>query len=985
MGRSWRVRWLLLVAIGLVATLGQMPLAEGQVPTSSVGTTIEQCKNGTSGVGDCTGSAWITGNLNGQKALYSEGDFVPFRTIITGLTNGTDYTLRIGYDAVEDGLHAYDYLGSYDASEAPGQQIVPCDGVAGTLGPHRCGIGVPGPPSTLAVPTDADTSMPSGGQRPGLFSAWGGRLTTAAYVAPTPIDVTTTGTVEREIDVTFTAEGNTVVLAWGGHLASNLDWGAGETFLGNHSGSSFHMRLHSINGASTGHQDLSINADVVAPAPSSFTTLVRPSTVAVGDSVTDVAVLSGPSGVPAGSVAFFVCFDAATPPDCTKGGVPAAQSPIVVSRRRRGQPRFRNTGLASAQFVPDTPGFHCFRAEYTPAAGVPYSPTSHTDPATECFQATVPTMLSVIKICDPTDDDGHFNLLMDGALALADATCGSGTGPQTVSAGRHTVGETAGTGTSLGDYVTTIGGDCSTNGSITLAPGQSGSCTITNARKTPSVPTATLTVNKVCEPASDTGRFDLYIDAMRFPDVTCGDGTGPVTLPVGTYTVSEQAGSDTQLDDYTTVIGGDCADDGSVTLAADESKTCTITNTRVAVPTTTLTVDKECLPADDPGHFDLMIDGETAGTGADVGCGGTTGEVKVDPGLHTVDESGEGGTDLGDYTTFVGGDCTANGVALLAEGDHQTCTIMNVRLGQPFALLTVNKICVPDSDDGLFDLSIDRHDATDQPCGGGLGPIAVTVGKHQVGETAGTDTNLADYTASIGGDCASDGSITLAAGQSAICSITNVRKAPTPTPTPTATIAVKKICVPATNPRRFTLRLDQQLLPAMACGQGTGPMTVATGIHTVVELRVRTDPANFKTVIGGDCAANGTITLAAGEHGTCTVTNTAVRPVGPERPPTICNRVTVTPTTLIVGRTSRIRVRVKGGGRGVLGARVTLTGDHVFRRRFTRENGTVRILVRPTRAGIVTVATQRQFGCHKPPRDPLTAVTLKPKRPAVTG
>src|SRR5215471_11730592 len=105
------------VLVFLVA-LGAVVLPAGaQVPRANIGVSIEQCENQTSGIGDCTGSAWITGDLNAQHSLYKEGDFVPFRAEITNLTAGTTYTLRIGYDALESGLHAYDYLGSVDASE----------------------------------------------------------------------------------------------------------------------------------------------------------------------------------------------------------------------------------------------------------------------------------------------------------------------------------------------------------------------------------------------------------------------------------------------------------------------------------------------------------------------------------------------------------------------------------------------------------------------------------------------------------------------------------------------------------------------------------------------------------------------------------------------------------------------------------------------------------------------------------------------------
>jgi hypothetical protein len=153
---------------------------------------IEQCANGPTGNVNCTGSAWVTDSLNANKSRYREGDFVPFRAILTGLINGNVYTLRIGYDAVESGLHAYDYLGSYDASKRPGQSIVPRDGTAQTSGPDACGNS----PSTLDVPTDTHTIFASGTQQHGVFSAWGARLASASYVNPSRIDSTTTGTVE---------------------------------------------------------------------------------------------------------------------------------------------------------------------------------------------------------------------------------------------------------------------------------------------------------------------------------------------------------------------------------------------------------------------------------------------------------------------------------------------------------------------------------------------------------------------------------------------------------------------------------------------------------------------------------------------------------------------------------------------------------------------------------------------------------------------
>jgi len=46
----------------------------------------------------------------------------------------------------------------------------------------------------------------------------------------------------------------------------------------------------------------------------------------------------------------------------------------------------------------------------------------------------------------------------------------------------------------------------------------------------------------------------------------------------GNHTVSETGGTGTPLGAFGTVIGGDCAANGAVSLALGDQKTCTITN-----------------------------------------------------------------------------------------------------------------------------------------------------------------------------------------------------------------------------------------------------------------------------------------------------------------------------------------------------------------------------------------------------------------------
>ena len=493
--------------------------------------------------------------------------------------------------------------------------------------------------------------------------------------------------------------------------------------------------------------------------------------------------------------------------------------------------------------------------------------------------------LTVNKVCVPTSDTGKFNLRIDGSNAGtgADASCGGTTGAVEVTIGAHTVSETAGTGTNLGDYASLIGGDCAADGTVSLAAGQNKVCTITNTKK------ATLTVNKVCVPTSDTGKFNLRIDGANAgtgADASCGGTTGAVTVTATSHTVSETAGTGTSLTAYSSLIGGDCAADGTVTLSPGQNKVCTITNSRLP----TFQVKKVCDPTTDAGRFDLRIKGSAAST--NVACGGQTNAVIVAIGdgsaSNFVGEQGNGSTNLSSFSTTLS--CTKNGNLIsgyptgvltpdgsgiiqqalgttLAAGDVGVCTFTNTR--KP--TLTVNKVCAPTTDAGKFNLRIDGANAgtgADASCGGTTGAQVVTIGAHTVSETAGTGTDLNNYTTLIGGDCAADGSVSVAAGQNKVCTITNTRK---------PTLRVNKVCAPTTDPGKFNLRIDGANAGTGAdasCGGTTGVVLSSVGAHTVSETGgTNTDLTNYVSAITGDCASNGSITLAAGQNAVCTITN----------------------------------------------------------------------------------------------------------------
>jgi hypothetical protein len=91
------------------------------------------------------------------------------------------------------------------------------------------------------------------------------------------------------------------------------------------------------------------------------------------------------------------------------------------------------------------------------------------------------TELTVHKILVHPDHNylRLFNLTIDGVVVAANINAGS-TGPHLVSPGNHKVSETGGTNTPLGAFHTEIGGHCAADGTVSVAMGDSKTCTITN-------------------------------------------------------------------------------------------------------------------------------------------------------------------------------------------------------------------------------------------------------------------------------------------------------------------------------------------------------------------------------------------------------------------------------------------------------------------------------------------------------------------------
>lgn len=189
---------------------------------------------------------------------------------------------------------------------------------------------------------------------------------------------------------------------------------------------------------------------------------------------------------------------------------------------------------------------------------------------------------------------------------------------------------------------------------------------------------------------------------------------------------------------------------------------------------TTLTVVKRVTTVGDRGRFNLLIDGRVRATA--VGNGGTTGAVTMAPGPHTVTETAAPGTNLSAYTRTFGGACNSKGQVTLVAGQAKTCVIVSTPKAIGRTALKVNKIVVPSGGKGVFNLTIDGTvRAANVGHGGTTGLVVLPPGPHQVGETGGTGTSLGDFVPSYSGDCSATGAVTLIAGQTATCTITNTR------------------------------------------------------------------------------------------------------------------------------------------------------------------------------------------------------------------
>ncbi|NDV62865.1 HYR domain-containing protein [Puniceicoccales bacterium CK1056] len=238
---------------------------------------------------------WVNGNLNASQSHYLEGYAIPYRLIMTDLpTDGTEIVLTLGYDVTHGGKHALDFLTHYMCMDDPSHMtyfghepvsVQPLDGVP-LIGSDPAGLNdtvtdatvILVPPGTGSVSYALDQPAAGFGDNlcdkfititGGEFSSDSGPEFAYSDNDGVPQEADLAADQEEQLfTVRFKATSPTVVLAWGGHIASRYDWGVdpddGTPYsAGALSGSPYHMRVIDWNLGNLGNQDRSLSAGAV--------------------------------------------------------------------------------------------------------------------------------------------------------------------------------------------------------------------------------------------------------------------------------------------------------------------------------------------------------------------------------------------------------------------------------------------------------------------------------------------------------------------------------------------------------------------------------------------------------------------------------------------------------------------------------------------------------------------------------------------------
>jgi SdrD B-like domain/Prealbumin-like fold domain len=800
----------------LVSTLGGEKVAETWFRDSSIGT-YDQCSNddGDGYASGDTGCRWTNGNIQSNNSTYFEGDSTIQRLWIEGYVPGSTHTVTFKYGTTKGGSHAYDYLTTWNASENWTTIADRCQDIAG------CTMATEATAAMQNDPNVTDTIEPTGTSR--LFTIRGGTITNVSV--PSIVSGSYAGDSETLVTVTFTVgpsngsmcstkkvQGQDVTscgmaLWFGAHVAKGSEWTAfnGTTGAGAIAGSPYHVALDSEDGAAVGQRDNQMSAAAIVQVSS--ITIVKD---AVPNDAQDFSFTTTGSGLSNFSL-----------DDDGDGTLPNTRTFTGLSAGTYTVTEGATSGWNLTNLVCVDPTTNTTVNLGTRSASINLAAGEN---VTCTYTNTLQTgSITIVK--NTVGGNGTFDFT--GTLGAFNLVTADNTVNQVfnnVNAGTYNVAETIPAGWALTSATCSDGSPVNV---ISLQASENVTCTFTNSK----LPTLTL-VKTVTNNNGGTANEDAFQAKIDGNNVGWNSAQ---TLAVGAHTASEVT-----LPTYDAgVWGGDCAADGSITLAYGDNKTCSITNDDKPA---TLIV-KKIVINDNGGTADAedFLFSVNAGNTVSFEEDGQN-DLSVNAGTYSIVEPVVSG-----YTTTY--DNCSN--LQIPNGGTVTCTITN---DDQQAYITMVKVVINDNGGNAqpddFDLTLEGNAVSS-----GV-QVAVNPGTYTSAETLVTGYSFTGFS----GDCDANGNTTVELGESKTCTLTNND----------------------IQPKLKLVKTVSNLYGGLSEANDFQSSVNATEVDwdTFVGFNAGSYTA-FETTLdgydagawGGDCAADGSITLAVGEEKTCTITN----------------------------------------------------------------------------------------------------------------
>ena len=259
---------------------------------------------------------WINSIIQSSNSVYFEGMSVPQRTVFTGIDaeTGDIHTLTFDHQNTKAGIHAYDWLTSYDQAiqaainegfpylDLNADACGPNIGPPGTLGATCLALRASSYTAIVNVPDDPFISKDGSTQsRINAYEAAYGNRTIKLYgnqpITAAALTMThsvangaDTGDSDAKYVLTWTSASTNLLIEMAGHLAitgdgTGMSWGPG---LGSSqiSGGPYHFNLRLLDGDSLGAQDNQIKgADIKVPPDLQISKTADASPVNAGDPI----------------------------------------------------------------------------------------------------------------------------------------------------------------------------------------------------------------------------------------------------------------------------------------------------------------------------------------------------------------------------------------------------------------------------------------------------------------------------------------------------------------------------------------------------------------------------------------------------------------------------------------------------------------------------------------------------------------------------